>query len=176
MVRRIAEPSTDEAVMERVRGGDTEAFLLLCDRLTPTALAIARGLCADERHAERVVGDTFALLWRSRAEYEPQRGRVRPWVLGILRLRAIVSRPARPEPHGAAEPTDDGGGRRLRELLEVLPSNRREIVVLAFYGELTVEEIADQLDLSPRCVNDHMRLAVDALAARSDPPDLRVCR
>jgi DNA-directed RNA polymerase specialized sigma24 family protein len=106
------------------------------------------------------------LLWRSRAEYEPGHGRVRPWVLGILRLRAIVGRPARPELHGAAEPTDDGGGRRLRELLEALPRSRREIIVLAYYGELTVEEIADQLDLPPHCVNNRMCVALDAEIVR----------
>jgi RNA polymerase sigma-70 factor (ECF subfamily) len=153
-------------LMRRLQDSDPTALAELCDQLAPTALAVASGLCVDDAHAEQVVRDAFVLVWRLRAEYDADRGRVRAWVLGILRLRAVVTRPeAAPAPAAAQR----AQGVRLRELLDALPRTQREIVLLAAPGGLTVAEIARELDLPAASVAERMHRGLTTLALHVAP-------
>lgn len=53
--------------------------------------------------------------------------------------------------------------RDLRVLLAKLPEAQREVITLAYYGELTHSEIAAQLDLPPGTVKGRMRLGLHKL-------------
>ena len=53
--------------------------------------------------------------------------------------------------------------RRLRGLLALLPAAQRDVVVLAYYGELTHVEIAAHLNLPLSTVKGRMRLALERL-------------
>ena len=52
---------------------------------------------------------------------------------------------------------------RLREALARLPDAQREVITLAYFGEMTGEEIAKELSLPPGTVKGRMRLGLHKL-------------
>jgi RNA polymerase sigma-70 factor (ECF subfamily) len=73
---------------------------------------------------------------------------------------------AHPAPGDIAEEAvarEDARG--LLDLLAQLPDAQREVITLAYYGELSHTEIATTLDLSPGTVKGRMRLGLQKLRA-----------
>jgi RNA polymerase sigma-70 factor (ECF subfamily) len=79
----------DEEVMHLVQRGDPRAFELLYDRHGGAAFSLAYRIVGDRTAAEDISQEAFLSIWRSRLRYQPDRGSVRTWVLGIVHHRAI---------------------------------------------------------------------------------------
>ncbi len=174
-----AGPPDDNQVMADVQGGSVDALGVLYDRYCDRAYAIARSVCRDHDRAQEAMQETFISIWMTRASYE-QRGNVAPWVLTIARHRAIdIAR--RNGRHAANRAGDEGlhtlpapgsvaeyvqqrvQARTLQGLLAQLPDTQREVIALAFYGQLTHTEIAEHLDLPAGTVKGRMRLGLQRL-------------
>jgi RNA polymerase sigma factor (sigma-70 family) len=109
--------------------------------------------------AEDVLQRVFYEVWRNRDRYDPSRS-LEAWVLGIARKRAIDLLRRR---HANVVPIEElrdiagDDGRELAEryarasevrgALERLPREQREVLTLAYFGDLTQTEIADRLGL-----------------------------
>jgi len=105
---------------------------------------------------------------------------VHSWALDIVRHRAIdcLRRNRRhdrwregfdgvAEGHAAPggvedDPADRDEARRLRAVLAHLPMAQREVIALAYFGELTHSEIAHELSLPLGTVKGRMRLGLEA--------------
>ena len=79
----------DEEVMQLVQRGDPRAFELLYDRHGGAAYSLAYRIVGKQAPAEDVVQEALLSIWRSRRRYDPTRGSVRTWILGIVHNRAI---------------------------------------------------------------------------------------
>jgi RNA polymerase sigma-70 factor (ECF subfamily) len=148
---------TDEALMTRVQAGDPAAFATLYDRHAARAFRVARAICGDRSSAEDAVAEGFQVIWNSRSTFSAGRESFRAWAMKIIRDRATDS----------AYFADN----TLPSLLQRLPDSQAEVIVLAFYGGLSPEEIAAQLELPPGTVKGRMRLGLEQLRrelARSD--------
>lgn len=97
------------------------------------------------------------------------------WAIGIVRHRSIdaIRRDHSDALNGRAAPGDiaaDAAVRdeedQLRGLLAHLPEAQREVITLAYYGELTHVEIATHLDLALGTVKGRMRLGLRQLRDR----------
>lgn len=171
---------SDDEVMARVSVGSSLAFTVLYDRYRDRAYRIARSVCRDDGRAQDAVQDAFASLWKTRTAYSAQAGSVAPWMLSVVRYRAIdiarrdqrhASQRARveclstvPSPGCVAEHVLAGiDAGRLRELLGELPEPQRDVLALAFYGQLTHAEIAAHLDLPTGTVKGRIRLGLRRL-------------
>jgi RNA polymerase sigma-70 factor (ECF subfamily) len=120
-----------------------------------TVFTFARRAAGDEL-AEELTQDVFVAAWSSSARYDPDRGALGGWLIGICRhkvvdaLRRRERAAARIERAGAmAEPppsaTDvDRMAERLAvaDCLGILRPEARHIVKLAFYSDMTHEQIA----------------------------------
>jgi RNA polymerase sigma-70 factor (ECF subfamily) len=176
---------SDADLMRRVQDDDVAAFAELYDRLAPRALGVARGvLGARGDRSSDAVQEAFLSIWRKRGTYRADRGEVHTWVFGIVRHRAIDSlrhhrrhdRPRADENgvHQTLAAPDDvhadavaaADGRRMRELLAELPDTQREVITLAYYGQLTHTEIAARLTLPVGTVKGRMRLGLIKLRGR----------
>jgi RNA polymerase sigma-70 factor (ECF subfamily) len=172
---------SDEELMGRVRGGDQAAFGELYDRHATRAYRVARSVCNSHSQAEDAVQEGFLSLWRARSQYRTGHGTFQAWAMTTVRRRAIDSlrneaaakrpqvvpledaRDARStdDPHRAAaarKSADD-----LAAALRRLPDEQAEVVVLAFFGELSHREIAQRLALPPGTVKGRMRLGLEKL-------------
>jgi RNA polymerase sigma-70 factor (ECF subfamily) len=170
----------DDLLMSQVKGGSVDAFAELYDRYSVRAYRVARSICHDQGHAEDAIQEAFLSIWKSRTAYQSQRGTVAAWLLTTVRYRAIditrrdhkhASRRAGentiatpPTPGALADQVtnrDEADG--LRALLTNLPDAQREVITLAFYGELTHTEIATALNLPAGTVKGRMRLGLQKL-------------
>jgi RNA polymerase sigma-70 factor (ECF subfamily) len=170
---------TDDQVMVRVKDGSTAAFEVLYDRYCDRAYRVARSVCRDDGRAQEVVQEAFISIWRSRASYE-DRGQVAAWVLTIVRHRAIdtarrhgphaahrasedVLQTARAPDRVAEQVADRAQARDLLSVLARLPEAQREVITLAFYGQLTHLEIAEHLNLPLGTVKGRIHLGIEKL-------------
>ncbi|MGI9100384.1 MAG: sigma-70 family RNA polymerase sigma factor [Solirubrobacteraceae bacterium] len=125
------------------------------------------------------------VIWKIRTTHATQAGKVAPWVLTVARYRAIDI--ARSNRQHVAHRASDGilhtvrapssvveqvvaraQARDLRSRLALLPDAQREVITLAFYGQLTHGEIAAHLGLSPGTVKGRMRVGLQRLRGDFD--------
>ncbi|HKA14558.1 MAG TPA: sigma-70 family RNA polymerase sigma factor [Myxococcota bacterium] len=161
-----ASVATDEALMRALAGGSEDALRPIYARYAPLVFSMAAS-SLERATAEEIVQDVFLSVWRNAAQYDAGRGPLRPWLLQIahyrilneLRSRSRRPQPA-PDPDGerlAALADPDPGPsaaawseyRRsaVRRALELLPPAQRQALSLAFFDELTHEQVADALQL-----------------------------
>lgn len=184
MLQTLTARSSDHDLMVLVQGGDTVAFAELYDRYAVRALRVAHSVCGDNGRAEDAVQEGFLALWRCRSSYRPESGTFSAWSLRIVRNRAIDSHRSTasnretgsgsemeensdPRSPGPAEEALENAKRdELRRSLRRLPEAQREVITLAFYGELSHAEIATKLELPPGTVKGRMRLGLEKLRRR----------
>ncbi len=168
----------DASLMLLLGQGHTEALEVLYRRHGGIATTFACRIVGDFATAEEVVQDAFVTLWRESPSYEPERGSVRSWVMGIVHHRAIdmLRRKARIERKGALvedlhdrlaccegpelEVARRDEARTTWAELHVLPESQRQVIELAFLGELTCKEVARLLELPLGTVKGRMRLGL----------------
>ena len=171
----------DEEVMQLVGEGDPRAFELLYDRHGGAAFSLAYRMVGDRVMAEDVSQEAFLSIWRSRMRYDPARGSVRTWVLGIVHNRTIdaLRRGASyerrredldgvEEGFESAERTDVEAARReeahnVRSALDTLPADQRRTIELAYFGGFSHSQIAELLDEPIGTIKGRMRLGLDKL-------------
>jgi RNA polymerase sigma-70 factor, ECF subfamily len=187
MMTGVSEPNEarDVALMLRVQSGDREAFTALYDRHAARAYTVAYALTRDTPLAEDVVQEAFLSLWRSRDSFQVERGAVAPWVMAIVRNRALdeIRRRSQHDRRRAGPPgadrdlpaADDVEGAVVRRdrastlqgALDRLPAAQRDVILLAYYGELSHTEIAARLGLPDGTVKGRMRLGLEKLRAEA---------
>jgi RNA polymerase sigma-70 factor (ECF subfamily) len=161
------------------------AFGELYDRYAPQALTVARSVCRDPGLAEEAVQDAFESIWTSRSTYREDRGPVAAWAMSVVRYRAMALAGRRrrrlaaefaqasPEQASAPEAVADqaGAGADSMELIAALqriPAAQREVIALAFYGQLSHAEISAHLNLPAGTVKGRMRLGLGKLRCGLD--------
>jgi RNA polymerase sigma factor (sigma-70 family) len=169
----------DQQLLARIAAGDRNALGQLYDRWGPQVYALARRLSGDPALAEDIVHEAFLKLWRKASSYDPARGRPATWILhlayttgvDLLRSRGR-SLPSHfdqlpDEPDHAADPAGEAEialmGAQVRSALLRLPPEQRQALELAYWGALSHQEIATQLDLPLGTVKGRIRLALQTL-------------
>lgn len=64
--------------------------------------------------------------------------------------------------------------RRVLQTVRELPRRQRDCITLRYYEELSVDEVAATLGVSPNSVKTHLRRAIEALADALDRPTREV--
>jgi len=183
---KLQQGLADERLMALAATGSTDALATLYDRFARRAYGMALTICRDEAHAEDAVQEAFLSIWRNSASYEPQRGTVAAWLLTVVRYRALdmvrhvgARRAERSGDEAIGELAARGDvveetlerddAARVRELLARLPDAQREVVTLAFFGQLSHIEIAAVIDVPIGTVKSRIRLGLGKLHAGLDP-------
>lgn len=163
---------------ERIRSGDLSALGELYDRYASEALALALRIVADRSEAEDVVHDAFVAFWRAIDRYDPRRGGVRPWLMTLVRNRAIDRLRGRSAndstpldeglPVSGSNPTWEATLRRLsvaevRAALDQLPPEQRQAIELAYFGGYTYREVARLTGVPEGTTNGRLRLGLAKL-------------
>jgi RNA polymerase sigma-70 factor (ECF subfamily) len=159
------DPS-DEDLMRQLTDGRAEALGPLHGRYAGRLYGLA-ARALGRAAAEEVVQEVFVAVWRNADDFDPARGSFRAWVMQIAHRRVLNElrrrgrRPAAaPDPDGrclAAQPDPDAGPaeaawrayRRsaVRSAVATLPPPQRQALSLAFFEDLTHEQVASYLDV-----------------------------
>lgn len=153
----------DDQLMAAVATGDRSAFRCLVDRHHRTAWAVALRYTGNPHDAADLVQDTFLTLFSKAPAYRP-RGRFRSYLLCILVNRAISARrrqqplPLEPRDQPSGDPDGEAildraeTNARISTMLARLPERQRMALVLRYYEDLSYDEIAQALSVSPKAV------------------------
>ena len=174
----------DEDLMPLMARKDAAAFEVYYDRHGGAAYSLAPRIVGDPQAAEDVTQEAFLSIWRSRARYDPTRGSVRAWTLGIVRNRAIdalrreggrapkldlddeaaLERKEAPE-RTEAEALRRETARQVKGALGALPTEQSQVIELAYFGGFTHSEIARMLEMPLGTVKGRMRLGLEKIRA-----------
>ncbi|KUO62814.1 MAG: RNA polymerase subunit sigma [Alphaproteobacteria bacterium BRH_c36] len=174
-------------LLQRVaQSRDTQAFAELFENFAPRIKAYMIRQGADPTTAEELAQETLMMVWRKAGLYSDTKGSATTWIftiarnLRIDRLRREVPWQALPEgrdeqPSEETAPDEAVSERerreRVHEVLETLPEDQHEVVVLSYIEGLSHSEIAERLELPLGTVKSRMRLAYQKI--RESVEDLR---
>lgn len=179
------DPSALEDIhlMGSVRAGDRAAFARLFDRHAPAVLGLLVRILGSRAEAEEVLQDVFLRAWRQSGRYEPERATPLGWLLVLARSRALdvlrsresrrrresdlssdASGPASHAPPLGTERIEEDERRQLVHwALDLLPSEQRRCIEMAFFEGLTQSQIARRLDAPLGTVKSRIHLGMNKL-------------
>jgi RNA polymerase sigma-70 factor (ECF subfamily) len=163
---------SDVYLAQRLLERDEKALREAIDRYGRAVFGIARRVLAEASLAEEVAQDTFLALWRRPGAYDPARGSLQAFLLGVARNKAVdlvrreeSLRRAREALTVEAEPGDgapiDETGveerEEVRAALAKLSPLQREAIVLAYFGGRTYREVAAELGIPEGTAKTRLR-------------------
>lgn len=167
----------DSTLLQKISAGDSQALDELYTRHGPGLLGFLVARLSDRELAEEVLQDVMLAVWNNAGSFRGESS-VRTWLLVIARNRAInVRRRQAPEIVSISDdfdlPSSDTGPfeavsrqftySAVRDALQYLAPEHREILTLFFFHELSGPEIAQVLDISAGTVKSRLHRAKEAL-------------
>jgi RNA polymerase sigma factor (sigma-70 family) len=170
-VRQFEEDQDDDvrSLAARLVAGDESALETVYDRWSALVHTYALRALGDVHDAEEVTQQVFVAAWRSRHTLVPSPGALPAWLIGIARhkvadRRAERARDVRRRELDVASPlaanhSDEALVDRLvvRQAVEEMPDPRGLILRLAFWEDLTHNQIAVRTELPLGTVKSHLR-------------------
>lgn len=176
---------TEDELIRRSQAGDWDSFELLLDQHR-SALARTAWLATRDRDAiQDVMQEALIQVWRDLPSYRPF-GSFRAWMLKITlnkarkhyrkkRVQTVPLETAVDVTGNADDPgvTVERGeqARRVRQALDLLAPNHREVLILRYYNELTVPEIAKVLGCREGTVKSRLSRAHGRLEQALSEPE-----
>jgi RNA polymerase sigma-70 factor (ECF subfamily) len=169
-----AHPSTLEQLLTLTATGDQQAFAELYERMSAPVYGVVRRVLRDPAQSEEVAQEVLVEVWRTAANYRPERGSVRNWILTLAhrravdRVRSVDASAARehraallertPEYDEVTEEVEASLEReQVRRCVRTLTEVQRQAVDLAYYRGLTYREVAELLTLPLGTVKTRLR-------------------
>lgn len=168
----LMERVEDADLARRLLARDERALKVVIDRYGSLVHGMATRIITDPTHAEEVAQDTFLALWRRPGAFDPHRGSLQTFLLGIARNKAIdlirreeSRRRTRDALMAETEmnPTQQGPESGLEERQEVLTALQqvsevqREALILAYFGGRTYREVAAELSIPEGTAKTRLR-------------------
>lgn len=170
-----------DALLDRARLGDEDAFAELFRELQPRVLRYLRMRCGDAW--QDVASETWLRVIRDLHRFDGDAASFTAWLFTIARHRAVDAvRAARRRPQPTADYRDGPshvdvaetvvgafGLCELRSMLDQLPADQAEAVVLRHAAGLDIATVARLLGKSPTAVRVNSHRGLRRLAALFDP-------
>jgi RNA polymerase sigma-70 factor, ECF subfamily len=169
----------EERFLRRLAAGDVESFGVIYDRYSRSVYSLAWKMLGDAQAAQEVTQEVFEAIWRGAKAYAPGRGSARTWILAMAHHKSVDAmrrqRVRASEPLSEAHPDDADvvalamrqvEGAAVRDALATLSDAQRAVVVLAYYGGYTQQEIARRLGVPLGTVKTRIRDGLQRLRDR----------
>lgn len=160
---------------------DKQAFVELFDLVSTRLKGYAMRCGANSEEAEEIVQEALLTVWRKASSFNPKSAAAITWLYTIVRNKRIDF--ARKYKHQEVQSDDlwpesategvseelttevesDLNGQFVRNLLQTLPDEQRQIVYMVYFEGKTHTEIAGELDLPLGTIKSRLRLAIKKL-------------
>src|SRR5579875_1834877 len=177
----MIESMSDAELVALVLGGNQDMFALLIERYKDAVQNLAYRMLNNVTEAEDVTQETFVRAYTQLATYKPTH-KFSTWLLSIashlaidqLRRRRFLALPLEDVPFlewitdlgiGPEQSALDGEQQdEIQAYLQRLHSKYRAVIVLRYWYDLSYEEIATALNLTPALVKARLHRARELLA------------
>jgi RNA polymerase sigma-70 factor (ECF subfamily) len=164
------QATSDEVLIGRIAKGDRLAMQVLFARHHVRVYRFVLRLVGNPSVAEDLISEVFLDVWRQADRFEG-RSAVSTWMLAIARFKALSALRKRPDEElddEAAEAIEDVSDNPevalqkkdksvlLRQCLEKLSPEHKEIIDLVYYHEKSVEEVAEIVGIPENTVKTRM--------------------
>ena len=164
--------------------GEERALAEVYRRISPLVYTLALRSLGERASADDVTQEVFIRAWKSRTSYDPGTARLPAWLIGITRnaISDALSNRSRQRHleqaaaiHLGTEPVSGPGAGGVEEVadrlaldeeLEHLGDPQQTIMRLAFYEDLTHDQISTRLNLPLGTVKSHIRRSLTRLRSR----------
>jgi RNA polymerase sigma-70 factor (ECF subfamily) len=175
------------SLVELVATGDQSAIAALYDATNRLIYSLILRVLGDVSSAEEVLIDVYTQVWRQAASYDANRGAPLAWMATIARSRAIDRLRSGWQDQRRKEsldvlgdaPTSDANPEEMtaaserqkfvRDALNLLTPEQREVIELAYYSGLSHSEIAEKLKQPLGTVKTRTRLGMMKLREALSP-------
>ncbi|HTT03738.1 MAG TPA: sigma-70 family RNA polymerase sigma factor [Steroidobacteraceae bacterium] len=185
----VRAASNDQEVLQLLRAGEAgRAFALLLPRFESKIYRLCYALLRERTQAQDAAQESLVRIWRTLHRYDG-RAALSTWIYAITRNRCLSALERRRRADGARAdvsaaddelagmpvqlPCSDAGGpssqqrdAQLRSLVDALPERLRRVLVLYYFEERSVDEVASMLGCPAGTVKTHLFRARAALAGR----------
>ncbi len=185
--------------LSRARAGDADAFCRLTEPLQSRLLRQAAALSGDLSIADDLVAETLVEAWKSLVRYD-ETCRFSTWLYAILLhrhqkwTRRARSRPVAlawlpvferdhliarqenvpsPEPSPAEDAARNENSARLRACIARLPEKHRQIILLRFFEDASLPDMARVLDCPIGTVKSRLHHALEKLREIKNLPNTK---
>ncbi len=178
-------------VVARIAQGHQDALSRLYDDTAPLLNGMLLRMLQRPEDAEEVLLDVYMKAWKYAGAYSEKRGSVQAWLVTMARNAAIDRIRQRraqpkilvfeldttPEPVSAeSSPEEQSSDRQRRhmvqQMLNELPAEQREALMLAFFGGFTHAELAQRLGEPLGTIKSRIRMGLMRLRGLREDPGL----
>lgn len=169
---------TEEELVLLLKQNNEIAFRYLYDNYSGALYTVINKIIKDKDAADDLIQDVFFKIWKNFANYQPEKSRLFTWMMNIARNAAIdayrsdkvSNRSAIQDIETSVNSIDlkqnqtietDVVG--LRDLVDRLRPERKQLIDLAYFEGFTQEEIADKLQMPLGTVKTRIRSALQEL-------------
>ncbi len=177
----------EQDLLHRYVAGDKDAFQEIVTRYKDQLYAFLRRFLNQQQLVEEAFQETFLQLYKSRKTFEKDRP-LRPWLFTIAANKArdtlrkqqrqdtiSIGTMAEPSdlnvddvlnslksyditPYDEAEKTEQA--EKVRNIIENMPANLREILILAYFEQFSYKQMADILSIPIGTVKSRLHTAI----------------
>lgn len=168
---------SEETLITRLRARESQAMSVLYDMYSATLFGVILQIVKVEEVAEDVLQESFLKIWNSFDSYDDKKGRLFTWMINVCRNLAIDklrSKEYRMKVATDALPTNGLPGFTsdsfntdhigIREVVDKLHIDQKQIIDLMYFKGLTQSEIADEYNIPLGTVKTRARSAVKVLS------------
>jgi RNA polymerase sigma-70 factor, ECF subfamily len=166
----------DRSLVDAVLGGDRDAFRILVEREQVTVFRACMRILGRPHDAEDVAQESFVMAYRALGSFRGD-GPLGGWLMRIATrqaFRRLSQRretaelsPELPQRSDSADPLHatlaGERGETVRRAVAGLAEPYREVIALRFFGELSLDEIAQATGRPLNTVKTHLRRGLERL-------------
>ncbi len=178
---------TDLEIFEKVSNYDSRALEELYNRYSPILFTLIKKIAPDEKTAEEILTEVFAITWRKSDKFDIQKDNVYTWLVHLARNKAVdtIRRTRAPEHFNSAyddefedmyiipkllgEPEICDLSQAFAKKTEMeanltrLSDTQKYILHLSFFEGYTSNEISRKMQIPDELVRTKLKSAIESI-------------
>ena len=163
----------EEALVQRLQNGDQSVISEIYDNYSSTLYGVIFRIMQNEDEANDILQEAFINIWKYAKSYKANKSSLFTWMLNIARnkaIDAIRSKNRKNEIQSTeanvyifenANPVENNTDTiGIKEAVDKLAADKKEVIELAYFGGYTQQEMADELNLPLGSVKTKVRAAM----------------